>query len=142
MSDLILKLAPALTEAAATILIALIGTLGAIITTKLATKTKMTNLSMALDQLKDAAKITVGELQQTVVTALKESSADGKLTGGQVALLRQDLITKTLEKLMVPTLKLLNGAATDIEAIITGVAEDYINNLKHNVFPDVIIEDL
>ena len=67
-------------EIIATVVIAVIGVVGAWVTAKIGQKTQLTNIGQAITQVVQAAQLTVGELQQTTVNAWKEAAPDGKLT--------------------------------------------------------------
>lgn len=120
---------PYLFEIVASFLIAMISVLAAWLSTKLAKQTHLSNISRAVDQVLQAAQITVGELQQTLVNDWK-SSQDGKLTKEQIEFLKHQLLQKTAEKLSAPAVQLLEAAKTDVNALITGAAEDWISRIK------------
>ena len=117
-------------EVAATLLIALIGVFGAWLTAKIGKNAHLENIHTAEQEVIRMAKITVGELQQTVVDDLKASRADGKLTREEIASLGRQLVEKTVEKLSAPAYALLQAAAVDVAAMITGVGESWICKLK------------
>jgi len=117
-------------QVAATLLITLIGAFGAWLTMKIGKHTELENINVAQQEVIRAAKITVGELQQTVVNGLKAGHEDGKLTKSEIAELGDMLIDKTLKKLAAPTYALLQAAAVDVEALIIGAGESWINTLK------------
>lgn len=120
-------------EVAATLLITLIGVLGAWLTMKLGKSAQLDNLNAAQKEVIRAAKMTVGELQQTVVENLKASHADGKLTKSEIGQLNTKLVDMAMQKLSLPTCELLRAAAVDIEAMITGAGESWINKLHSGV---------
>lgn len=117
-------------EIAATLLITLIGVLGAWLTMKIGKSTQLQNINAAQKEVIRAAKMTVGELQQTVVDGLKASRTDGKLTREEIGDLGRQLVDMTVQKLSLPTFDLLKAASVDIEAMITGAGESWINKLK------------
>ena len=119
-------------EVAATLLITLIGVLGAWLTMKIGKSTQLENVNAAQKEVIRAAKITVGELQQTLVDDLKAGHEDGKLTKEEINELGRRLIDMTVQKLSMPTYELLRAAAVDVEAMITGVGEDWICRLKQS----------
>ena len=127
MADIIIENIVKLTAA---LLLMLIGVLGTYLTALSAKRAETANLHNALRELVDAAKITVGELQQVMVGPLKEAAADGKLTPEEITRLRCTLVAETKRKLLPATLDLINAAGTDIEAIILGVGESFINKNK------------
>ncbi len=117
-------------QVAATLLITLIGVFGAWLTMKIGKSTQLANINAAQKEVIRAAKITVGELQQTVVGDIKAAREDGKLTREEINTLGQQLIDMTVQKLSMPTYDLLKAAAVDIEAMITGAGESWISKLK------------
>lgn len=117
-------------QVAATLLITLIGVLGTYLTLQLGKNANLNNINAAQKELIRAAKITVGELQQTVVSGYKAASEDGKLTTKEIADLRLKLIDKTEEKLSAPAIALLEAASVDVEGLILGVGESWIERIK------------
>jgi hypothetical protein len=120
-------------QVAATLLITLIGVLGTYLTMQLSKSTNLKNINDAQKELIRVAKITVGELQQTLVSDLKAANEDGKLTQQEIAALRAKLLDKTVEKLSAPAYSLLAGASVDIEGLILGVGESWIERMKQPV---------
>ncbi|MEZ4508940.1 MAG: hypothetical protein R2912_06875 [Eubacteriales bacterium] len=114
------------------LLITLIGVLGTYLTLQLSKTNYLKNVNEAQKELIRSAKITVGELQQTVVNGLKEAHADGRLTSEEIAQLRAQLIEKTIEKLSAPAFALLSAACVDIEGLIIGAGESWIERMKQN----------
>lgn len=127
MSNIILQ---NVTQVVATLLITLIGVLGAWLTTKLAKKEELKNITAATNELVGAAQITVLELQQTLVDGWKKINADGKLTDDEKKWLRKTLLDKTKEKMSTPAMDLLIAAGVDVNAIITGAGESMIRSIK------------
>jgi len=117
-------------QVAATLLITLIGVLGTYLTMQLGKNANLKNINDAQKELIRAAKITVGELQQTMVSQLKAANSDGKLTPQEIASLRAKLLDKTVEKLSAPAYGLLAAASVDVEALILGVGESWIERIK------------
>ena len=117
-------------QVAATLLITLIGVLGTYLTLQLGKTTNLKNINDAQKELIRAAKITVGELQQTMVSDLKAANEDGKLTSQEIAQLRAKLLDKTVEKLSAPAYALLSAASVDVEGLILGVGESWIERIK------------
>lgn len=114
----------------AALLMMLISVGGAYLTSLIARNEKLKSIGTATQQVIDAAIQTTGELQQTVVNDLKAASGDGKLSEGDIQMLYHDVIDLTLDKLSMPTVNLLNSVGADIEAIIHGATEDWINTIK------------
>lgn len=119
-----------LVQIVVTLLITLIGVLGTWLTTKIAKKTELTNISTATNEVIGAAQLTVLELQQTIVDGWKSASADGKLSQDEIKELGNMLIQKTMEKMSDSAKNLLNSAGIDITAIITGAGEAMIQSMK------------
>ncbi|MDP3447273.1 MAG: hypothetical protein Q8S22_04345 [Eubacteriales bacterium] len=117
-------------QVASTLLITLIGVLGTYLTLQLGKSEKLKNINDAQKELIRAARITVGELQQTLVSDLKAAHEDGKLTAQEIAQLRAKLLDKTVEKLSAPAYALLAAAAVDVEGLILGVGESWIERIK------------
>lgn len=114
----------------AALLMMLISVGGAYLTSLIARNEKLKSIGMATQQIIDAALQTAGELQQTIVNDLKEASADGKLSKEDIATLGRDVVELTLLKLTQPTKDLINGAGGDIEAIIHGATEAWLEEIK------------
>ena len=117
-------------QVAATLLITLIGVLGTYLTLQLGKNANLKNINDAQKELIRAAKITVGELQQTMVSQLKSANSDGKLTPQEIASLRAKMLDKTVEKLSAPAYALLSAASVDVEGLILGVGESWIDRIK------------
>lgn len=127
MTDVIIE---NIVKIVAALLMMLISVGGAYLTSLIAKHEKLKAISEATQQVIDAAIQTTGELQQTVVNDLKAASADGKLSNEEINTLYHDVVVLTLDKLSVPTINLLNAVGADIEAIIHGATEDWINTMK------------
>nr|DAL24533.1 MAG TPA_asm: hypothetical protein [Caudoviricetes sp.] len=127
MTDIIIENIVKITAA---LLLMLIGVLGTYLTTLAAKRAETANVSEALRALTEAAKTTVGELQQTIVGPLKAAAADGKLTPDEIADLRNMLVAQTKQKMLPSAINIINAAGADIEAIILGVGENLINKAK------------
>ena len=117
-------------QIAATLLITLIGVLGAWLTAKIAKNKDLQNISTATNEAVRAAQITVLELQQTVVDGWKAASEDGKLTQVEINQLGALLIQETMKKMSASAKDILNSAGVDITAIIKGAGEAMIKNMK------------
>lgn len=109
-----------LVQIVATLIVTLIGVLGAWLTAKIAKRAELSNISTATDEAIRAAQTTVLELQQTTVDKLKAASADGKLTKAEIAELGKMLIDGSMEKMSDAAKNVLNSAGVDITAIIKG----------------------
>ena len=113
----------------ATLLITLIGVLGAWLTAKVGERVELTNINKAKDELILAAQQTVMELQQTVVEGMKAAAQDGKLSEDEITELSIMLLNKTKQKMSLPSIKLLEAAAVDVNALIRGAGEALIAEL-------------
>lgn len=118
-----------LSEIITSIVICLLGIFGSWLLSKLSKNKNLKNISLATEQVLNAARATVLELQQTFVEDWKRAQ-NGKLTPEQVDELQDKLITITMAKLSEPTLKLLTSAKVDTLTMITSAAEGYILELK------------
>lgn len=127
MTDAIIAI---VTEIATTLVVTLLGVLAAWLAAKLSKRLELSNLSAAVQDLIQLAQMTAAELQQTIVDNLKASRADGKLTEEEIHALGETLRVKTIEKMSAPTLQILRGASVDINAIIRGAGESWINYIK------------
>lgn len=113
----------------ARVLEATLAVAGTWVLSKIGKKKELQNTNIALGILFDITRQTVGELQQLFVTSWKEAGG-GKLTDEQVEMLRQELFVLVKKKLDQPTQDLLIAAGADINALISGAAEDWINTIK------------
>lgn len=95
---------------------------------KIGKKKGLENFALAFQILSDITCQTVGELQQTIVDAWKET--DGKLTEEQIAQLKTMLHNQVMLKLDEPTKNLIIAAGCDLGALIQGIAENYLNRIK------------
>ena len=118
-------------EIVAILVISAIGVFGSWLLNKMKQQKGLENITMATEQVIQAAQVTVRELQQTLVGNWKEQQENGKLTAEQIVALKQKAIEITLKKLSEPTLKLLESAKIDVEVMITSAAEAYIDELKN-----------
>ena len=115
---------------AANLAITLIGVFGAWLLSRIAKSRQLDTVYTAVDELTNAAEVTVLELQQTVVDGLKEASADGKLTKDEIADLGKKLLEGTIAKMSESGIGVLKAANVDINAIITGAGEAMIAKMK------------
>lgn len=103
---------------------------GAALASATKNKTYLQNISQAMEHVVTIAKITVGELKQSVVDKMKAESKDGKLSEEQIEELKRSLLQLTLQKLDDPTKNLIAAAGADICALIAGAGEDWVGALK------------
>lgn len=117
-------------QIAATLVVTLIGVLGAWLTAKIGKREELKNISAATEEATKAAEKTVLELQQTTVEGLKKASADGKLTKDEIDDLGMLLIDGALAKMSDAAKGVLNAAGVDLTAIIKGAGEAMIAKAK------------
>ena len=117
-------------QVTATLLLMLIGVLGTWISTKIAKREELKNISAATEEATKAAQTTVLQLQQTTVEHLKAASADGKLTKDEIDSLGKALLEGTIAKMSASAVKLLNSAGVDLSELIKGVGEAMIAGMK------------
>lgn len=129
MIDIIISCAA---EIVTTLFVTLIGVLGAWLSAKLAKRVQLANVHAAIDEVIRLAQLTAAELQQTVVENLKAAHADGKLTEAEIKALGVKLLEQTKVKMSGPTFQLLQASAVDVNALIRGAGEEWINSIKHN----------
>lgn len=91
---------------------------------------KLQNLTLANQELCRIVKQTVRELNQTIVNKLKEKAPDGKLTDAQIDYLKGALLTLVKEKTDEATVAMITAAGADLDALITGQCEAYLDVLK------------
>ena len=114
----------------ARVLEALVLAYGAWALEKFGKNKKLQNLNLAYQELCKIVKQTVRELNQTIVAELKEKSPDGKLTDIQIADLNARLLTLVKAKTDEVTIALLTAAGADLDALIIGQCEAYLDKLK------------
>lgn len=117
-------------QVVSTLLLMLIGVLGAWISAKIAKREELKNISAATEEATKAAQTTVLQLQQTTVEHLKDASADGKLTKDEIDSLGKALLEGTIAKMSASAVKLLNSAGVDLSELIKGVGEAMIAGMK------------
>ena len=117
-------------EIAATLLITLIGVLGAWLTAKIGKREELKTIAAATAEATRAAQQTVQELQQTTVDRLKAASADGKLTAAEIMELGDMLLSGAMAKMSDASKSVLTAAGVDISAIIRGAGEALIGQMK------------
>lgn len=112
------------------LVLTLISVGGTWLTVKLGKRQELAAITAATQNIVDATMLTAAELQQTAVSALKESAEDGKLSADDIVWLNQQLLDQTKAKLSVNVYDLINAAGADIEAIILGAGEAWVQSLK------------
>lgn len=96
---------------------------------KMGKQKQLQNVTEATAKLFEVTRQTVGELQQVFVNEWKEANG-GKLNDEQVRILKTELIRLVKEKLDDATMDLITAAGSDLDALITGEAESYLQRLK------------
>ena len=114
----------------ARLLEALVLAYGAWALDKLGKNKKMQNLSLANQELCKIVRQTVRELNQTIVDQLKADAPDGKLTKEQIIALNEELLALVKLKTDEATKALIEAAGADLDALITGQCEAYLDILK------------
>lgn len=127
MLDIILETLIKILYALALTLISVGGTW---LTVKLGKRQELAAITAATQNVIDATKLTAAELQQTAVEALKSAADDGKLSNDDIMWLNQQLLAQTKAKLSVNVYDLINAAGADIEALILGAGEAWVQKLK------------
>jgi vacuolar-type H+-ATPase subunit H len=112
------------------LVLAIIGVAGAWLMAKIAQREKLHNIAIATGEAVEAAVQTAAALQQTVVLAMKEAAADGKLTEQDIQELGILLLNTAMKKLSDPAKDILTAAGKDITAIIQDAAEEWILMIK------------
>ena len=115
----------------ANLAVTLIGVAGAWLVAQISKTQQLNTINTAVGELTNAAEQTVWELQQTTVDALKEASADGKLTQDEITNLGKLLLDGTLAKMSDSAMGVLKAANVDINAIVTGAGEALIARIKN-----------
>ena len=111
------------------IIVTAIGVFGSWLLNKMKNQKGLENITIATEQVIEAAQDTVLELQQTLVLGWKNAQ-NGKLTDEQIEELRVKVLEITTAKLASSTLSLLLGAKVDVTKLITSAAEGYVLELK------------
>lgn len=112
------------------LLLMLIDVGGAWLLTKLAKRMDTKNISAAVDEALQIAKMTVGDLQQTLVEGLKAAHEDGKLTEFEIKEIQTELMRRVKERMAPSTCNLITRAGIDLESLISGAAEDWLSAIK------------
>jgi len=117
-------------ELTASLLMMLLGVLGTWLSLKIGKKQELAALNGAVSEAVGMARLTVDELQQTVVDGLKAGRADGRLTKQEITMLSEKLWSMTLEKMSAPAVSLLEAAKVDLRGLIQGAAEAWIREMQ------------
>lgn len=115
-----------LVEIVVTALVMLIGVLGTWLTAKIGKHEELKSINAAQQEVLSMATQTAAELQQTIVDGLKASREDGKLTEDEIKALGATLLEQTKAKMSQPAINLLNAAGVDINALIKGAGENWV----------------
>lgn len=129
MDVLINTLIQYVSEILCIVVIAGLGLFGSWLLSKLKQKQNLINISNAIEQLMEAATLTVYSLQQQFVDDWKNAQ-NGKLTEEQIQELKTKAVEITLKNMSEPTLQLLESAKVDIINMITTAVESTVHNIK------------
>mgnify|MGYP006989001482 CR=1 FL=1 len=129
MDVLINTLIQYVSEILCIIVIAGLGLFGSWLLSKLKQKQNLINISNAVEQLMEAATLTVYSLQQQFVDDWKNAQ-NGKLTEEQIEELKRKAIEITIKNMSEPTLNLLESAKIDVVNMITTAVESTVHNTK------------
>lgn len=110
---------------------------GAWVLDKIGKNAKMKNLSLAIQLVLEMTRQTAEELQQTIVGDLKASRPDGKLTPEDVDDLGFRLLKTVKIKVDEASKALIEAAGIDLNALITGECEAFLDRMKKKVEGDV-----
>ena len=91
---------------------------------------KLKNTQAAMEILRDVVIQTVGELQQMYVNHFKEINF-GKLDPINIQFLKKKLYELVYDKISSTTMQLIEASGSDVEALIQGYAESYLNDMKN-----------
>ena len=111
----------------------LIGVIGAWLMAQVRKTEHLNTVAAAIDELTNAAEMTVLQLQQTTVEGLKSASEDGKLSEDEIWELKSKLVSETFNKMSDPSINVLKAANVDLTSIIEGAAEGLIARIKLNI---------
>lgn len=117
-------------ELVAALLMMLIGLLGTWLSVKVGKRQELQTLSTAISEAVGMARLTVDELQQTVVDDLKASREDGKLSKTEITMLSEKLWEMTREKMSAPAIDIIEAANIDLRGLIHGAGEAFIAQMK------------
>lgn len=117
-------------ELVAALLMMLIGLLGTWLSLKIGKKQELQTLNTAIAEAVGMARLTVDELQQTVVTDLKAGREDGKLTKQEIYMLAEKLWEMTKDKMSASAIEIINASGVDLRGLIQGAGEAWIESMK------------
>ena len=92
--------------------------------------TKSDNVKSAIDLLEQAAKDTVGELQQTLVEGWKEANADGKLADDEIRTLKLRSLSLVKKRIGSAAQEAISAAGINLEDRIIAGIEAAITAMK------------
>ena len=114
----------------AEILVMVLCGIGTAVIARLSKTQKLTNISIATQELMAHTETTVMELEQTYVNAWKAASEDGKLSEGEKQQLHALLLDGTKAKLSEASYKILSAAGTDLTNLILGAGEAVLARIR------------
>ncbi len=97
---------------------------------KIGDNVKLKNVSLAISTVCEITRQTAEELQQTIVGDLKASRPGGKLTPEDIDDLGFRLLNIVKNKLDAATQEIVIASGADLDALITGECEAFLNRLK------------
>lgn len=107
---------------------------GAWVLEKIGKNEKLKNLSLAIQLVLDMTRQTAEELQQTIVGDLKANRPGGKLTAEDVDDLGFRLLNMVKIKVDAASQEIIKAAGIDLDALITGECEAFLNRIKPHQF--------
>lgn len=105
---------------------------------KIGKSAKLKNLSIAINLVLEMTRQTAEELQQTIVGDLKATRPGGKLEPADVDALGLKLLEKVKKKVDLASQELIKAAGIDLDALITGECEAFLNRLKSYTIPATV----
>lgn len=103
---------------------------GAWVLEKIGKNEKLRNLSLAIQLVLEMTRQTAEELQQTIVDDLKASRPGGKLTSADIDDLGFRLLNMVKTKVDAASQEVIKAAGIDLDALITGECEAFLNRIK------------
>lgn len=97
---------------------------------KIGENVKLKNVALAISTVCEITRQTAEELQQTIVGDLKASRPGGKLTSEDIDDLGFRLLNIVKNKLDAATQEIVIASGADLDALITGECEAFLNRLK------------
>lgn len=112
------------------LLLVLLNAAGVWLSSRLGKQKQLQTIQGAVAELIEMSMLTVEELQQTAVEGLKAAGADGRLSAQEIRELNRLLVEKTKAKLSTPALALIDAAGVDVQAVILGAGEAWLQRRR------------